>query len=434
MKKGFFVKKDKNRQNEEEKYQFMREQIKPQKRQLVVKFLKKVGYTAVLALIFGTLTGLAFVAVNRIFPSAEAGVAGVAPDLQGSSVTATGNQNEISDIGGNSSESEGAMDSSSLNLESYKELSRQIADIGNQCNPYIVFVSNEQENSQWFNGDGNQQVLQCGVIFRSTMKEYYILTSTQTLSGTKMAEVTFSDTTRTTAEVLGRDNDLGIAVLKVNKDNLSKSTTSIIQVATFGGSSNLILGTPIIALGCPDSLKYSVKWGYIVNDGLKARVTDGETALYSSDINFCSSGNAIIVNLKGKVIGITVSSFLNDIGGSGFSFLGASEIYGLVENLAHGREKAYLGISGCNVSEDKTGELGLSSGVYVMNVLSRSPAYAGDIRVTDIIVGIDDQVIENLQQLHEFLIMQAAEKKVTVIVKRKCGNKMIEKNLKITLG
>lgn len=427
MRKNIMNREDIEKENEEERYRFVREQIMPQKKQKAVRFLYKLGTTVILALVFGVLGGLSFVAVTELFSSETSANGGTEGDTVTSMETDSLPGDTVSAMGtdGNSGES------ASYSLEQYKALSEEMAAVGSRCNPFIVSVS-QSGDSSWLSGEG-QNTPQCGVLFQETYQEYRVLTTTQGISAEKKTEVSFLDGRSVSAEVLGTDTDLGIVVLKIQKEDVSEETQAVIKVADFAGSSSLSLGTPLIALGCPDGVMYSVKCGSVINDSMKAEIIDGEVSLYGSDLAYCSGGNAILVSIKGKVVGITTNAF-NDVSGeNGMAFLGTSDISPIIQGLAEGREKAYLGIRGCDVEEDCLENLGVSEGVYVTEVISRSPAYEGNMRVTDVIVQINDQKISNLKQLYECLLTLPSDEKISVTVKRQVGKSITEKELQVVL-
>ena len=405
MRKNIMNREDIEKENEEERYRFVREQIMPQKKQKAVRFLYKLGTTVILALVFGVLGGLSFVAVTELFSSETSANGGTEGDTVTSMETDSLPGDTVSAMGtdGNSGES------ASYSLEQYKALSEEMAAVGSRCNPFIVSVS-QSGDSSWLSGEG-QNTPQCGVLFQET----------------------YHNGRSVSAEVLGTDTDLGIVVLKIQKEDVSEETQAVIKVADFAGSSSLSLGTPLIALGCPDGVMYSVKCGSVINDSMKAEIIDGEVSLYGSDLAYCSGGNAILVSIKGKVVGITTNAF-NDVSGeNGMAFLGTSDISPIIQGLAEGREKAYLGIRGCDVEEDCLENLGVSEGVYVTEVISRSPAYEGNMRVTDVIVQINDQKISNLKQLYECLLTLPSDEKISVTVKRQVGKSITEKELQVVL-
>lgn len=415
---------DHKENNEKEKYQFITEQIRPQKKQHVLQFIKRIGIVAVLAVVFGGVAGLALVAVASIFGVTDTMVARQRMEAglmeEGSSeeaglpATEKLTKEELEDY---------------FTITQYKELNERIAAQGERCGSCIVAVA-QSRDEDWFQSN-EKTTQQCGVIFCETEECYFILTMTENLSESKKADVLFLGGERIEAKVKGRRDDLGIAVLAVDKEKLSDDTQKAVTIAEFGGESNLKLGTPVIALGCPDGVMYSVMWGNIINDSVAAGITDGQVNMYCTDIDSCEDGNGIIVNLKGKVIGITVEN-LTDVGSeSSFSFLGLPELKDTIDDLVQGRKHAYLGIQGSDMQKGTLGD-SEEQGIYITDVLPDSPAYEGEIRVADLLVGIDGHPVQTLQQLQRYLAGCRPGERITVTVKRK-EEDMVSRKLKITL-
>lgn len=408
---------------EDEKYQFMREQIRPQRKRAFVKYIKKLVSIMILAVVFGVLSSAAFLAVQKVLAEDLNGGAEetLAQNTAGAGDSFAGRQilDEKEDL---------AIDFETL--EGYQTFWEKASVVGKRCNQYIVSVESA-ERSRWF--EETENTLQSGAVFRETDKNYYILTFSQEIADLETIEVTFWNGTTANAKLAGKDNTLGIVVLSVAKVQLSEEDKETIRVAKFGQESNLKLSTPVIALGNPNGVLRSVMPGNVVNDDLCAGIIDGKIDLYSSNIGYCEEGNGFVADMRGRLVGIITTSFTEITGDSNCAFMGMSRLRTLIHQLADGKELVYLGIKGCDVNKKVNENLGTDSGVYVTDVISRSPAYQGEIRVADVITRIDKNDIENLQEMRECLLSHKPGDEIVIYVNRNTGERQIEKHMKVSL-
>ena len=165
-----------------------------------------------------------------------------------------------------------------------------------------------------------------------------------------------------------------------------------------------------------------------------SEVTDGEVALYSSDIEYCEDGNGFIADMQGRIIGIITNSYENVTGKTGCAFMEISQIRTLISCLVEGKEMVYFGVTGCDYTDRKDLKMeDGEGGVYVNSVIPRSPAYQGGLRVADVITGIDGNRIRNLQELRQCLLSYEAGTKIQVVISRHSGNTKSEKSLSVVL-
>ncbi len=164
-----------------------------------------------------------------------------------------------------------------------------------------------------------------GSIIRTNATSSYILTNNHVVEdgatgGTISVEFSNGDTTPAT--IVGRDSVYDLAVLKIQKGNLS--------VIPFGDSSKLSIGDPVIAIGSPLGLASTVTSGIV--SALNRPVTTGDvgTEAYidaiqtDAAINPGNSGGAL-VNANGEMVGVNSAiATLTSGGQSGSIGLGFS--------------------------------------------------------------------------------------------------------------
>ncbi len=145
----------------------------------------------------------------------------------------------------------------------------------------------------------------------------YIITNAHVISGAQKASVVFSDNSRVEALLVGYDGETDLAVLKVNRKDLTP--------AVFGDSTQLQVGDPAYAIGNPlgEELRGTMTNG-IISAIDRTVDMDGQSMTLlqtNAALNSGNSGGALI-NAAGQVVGITNMKMMSDwetIEGLGFA-------------------------------------------------------------------------------------------------------------------
>lgn len=221
----------------------------------------------------------------------------------------------------------------------------------------------------------------------------YIVTNNHVVAGGPAGEavdrvtVTLFDGKEYTAEIVGRDPQSDIALLKIK-------ATSLPFVA-MADSTKSRVGDWVIAIGNPLGLSSSVTAGIISAlqrnigaGGAYDRFIQTDTA-----INPGNSGGPLF-NLRGEVIGIN-NRLISPIGaniGVGFA-IPAEEAAPVIESLKKGirPERGYLGISITPVGEDLANALGLEKnrGEFVARVVAGEGGEKAGLKEGDIVLKVD---------------------------------------------
>ena len=225
----------------------------------------------------------------------------------------------------------------------------------------------------------------------------YILSNYHVIEGADSILVTLSDRRVFTAEVVGSDSLIDIALLKIESADL--------PVVRLGDSDELKIGDLVLAIGHPLGLGTTLTHGIVSALGRQAEVIAGDYSIESfiqtnAVINPGNSGGPLL-NLRGEMIGVNTAIST----GTGF-FIG----YGLAVpvNLAHeaiddirvyGRVvRGYLGINMEEVNQELIERRSLilerPRGVYIAGTLPGSPAARGGLLRDDVLLSIGGQEID----------------------------------------
>jgi serine protease Do len=225
----------------------------------------------------------------------------------------------------------------------------------------------------------------------------YVVTNNHVVTGggdgrspVESITVTLSDRKEYKARLVGRDQLLDLALLKIEAKGL--------PFVTFGDSRGARVGDWVVAIGNPFGLGGTVTAGII--SALHRNIGAGQYDRYiqtDASINQGNSGGPMF-DLTGSVIGINTAIFSPTGGNVGIGFaIPAEQAKPAIDALMKtGRvRRGYLGVGIQPVSDDIAASLGLqpNRGEIVARVEPGYAAAKAGIRQGDVIVAIDGQEV-----------------------------------------
>ena len=183
------------------------------------------------------------------------------------------------------------------------------AAVGATVIPSIVTVQVGSTQNGEFVATGSGS----GVVFDPS----HIITNHHVIAGATEVSVTFADGARFPARVIGSDPVTDIAVLLVDRADLT--------AVEIGSSASLSIGEPAVAVGNPLGLPGgpTVTSGIIsaLNRSLNVAGSDFLYGLVQTDAPIApgSSGGAL-VDARARLIGITTAIAVSDVGAEGLGF------------------------------------------------------------------------------------------------------------------
>jgi S1-C subfamily serine protease len=251
---------------------------------------------------------------------------------------------------------------------------------------------------------GARPSLGSGVIYRS---DGYILTNEHVVRGSDQVRVRLANGDVLNAEVVGRDELNDLAVIRVEATGL--------PAITFRDPDRdpLVVGETVVAIGSPFGLDATVTTGIISALDREIDLPEDPEAggrlvipsLVQTDaaINPGNSGGAL-VDTEGRLIGIN-TAILSASGanqGVGFAVSVRQALVSADQLIEQGFVRhPLLGVAGQDVSPEIADEFGLDSarGAVVESVQDGTGAADADLRVGDVIVGVDGDPIATMSQL-----------------------------------
>ena len=240
----------------------------------------------------------------------------------------------------------------------------------------------------------------------------------------KLNSSTYGDDSTYDAKIVGKDSQTDLAVLKIDKTDLT--------AAEFGDSDQAVVGEFVMAVGSPLGLDTTVTQGIVsaVNREVESDGTKYTCIQTDAAINSGNSGGAL-VNSEGKVIGInTLKLSGSGVEGIGFAIPINSTLDVTSQLIDHNKVlRPYIGISGINLDESTAKKYNLTVGVYVKTVQNFSPAEKSGLQAGDVIIKADDKDITTMDELNEI----KNSHKIGDTMKLKINRSGEEKEMTITL-
>ncbi len=269
----------------------------------------------------------------------------------------------------------------------------RITGIVDKVSPSVVgIIGKLKESSYDYSEYTDNLIFGTGVIYRS---DGYIITNAHVVKEMDSIVVVLSNSKAYKARLKAIDDNLDLAVIKIDKGGLTP--------AVFGDMSSVKVGQEVVAIGTPLSfnLRNSATKGII--SGMN-RSTDGENKFIQSDaaINGGNSGGPL-VNMKGQVIGINSVKLIGfGVEGLNFSIPVDTVKYAISHFEKFGKiKRPYMGIV---FSESITSQYGLPSaveGLTIRDIISNSPAEQYDIQIDDKLLSVNDIKVNSIIDYNE---------------------------------
>lgn len=241
----------------------------------------------------------------------------------------------------------------------------------------------------------------------------HIVTNNHVIGDATEIEVRLSDKSTLIGQVIGKDPDTDLAVIKVTPEHP-------LAYAKFGDSSSVRVGQWVLAVGNPFGLDRTVTLGVVSGIGREnINLSRYENFIQTdASINPGNSGGPLF-NLHGEVIGIN-TAIINFAQGIGFAIPSNMAKQVIQQLLAKGRVvRGWLGVGIQPLTPELARKFGVreGEGVLVNEVFEKDPAASAGIRPGDIITKIDGNPVDSPNRLSRLVagLIPGATTKVEVV-------------------
>ena len=263
------------------------------------------------------------------------------------------------------------------------------------------------------NGGGRATSLGSGFIIDSAG---YIVTNNHVIEGADEISVTLQDNTTLKAKLVGKDDRVDIALLKVETDHPLKAVQ-------FADSDNSRVGDWVLAIGNPFGLGGSVTAGIVSARGRDIRQGPYDDFIQTdAAINRGNSGGPLF-NMDGQVIGINTAIYSPSGGSVGIGFSVPSNLAKptvmQLREYGHAR-RGWLGVRIQQVTPDIAEAIGLKDvqGAMVAGMNDGGPAEKAGIHNGDVILKFNNQDVHEMRNLPRIVAETKIGEDVPVVLWR----------------
>lgn len=320
----------------------------------------------------------------------------------------------------------------SVDVEKNVEKEKSITDIIENVTPTVVGISKLKDsgNSIFLKDSVSKLGLGTGVI---VSENGYIITN-QHVCGSKYSNcyVTLENGKSYNGNVVWSDNDLDLAILKINARGL--------DYIRLGDSDKIRIADNVYAIGNPIGLEFqrTVTAGIVSGINRTIKIDEEDKSSYMEDliqtdatINPGNSGGPLI-DTNGEMVAIN-SVKITSAEGIGFA-IPVNIVKPIIEKLTQEDkfEEAFLGIFAYDkeVIPYLDEKLNLDKGIYVAQISLDGPSNKSGLRIGDVITKIDNEEINKMSDLRKYIYRKNPNDTVVLTVIR--NNK--ESNISIVLG
>jgi S1-C subfamily serine protease len=246
----------------------------------------------------------------------------------------------------------------------------------------------------------------------------YILTNSHVAGKARALKVSLPDGRESAAELVGDDPDTDLAVIRL--------AAPVEEWCVLGDSRGVEVGQVAIAIGSPFGFQHTVTSGIVSALGRSMRSQAGtlidDVIQTDAALNPGNSGGPL-VSSAGEVIGVNTAVILP---AQGICFAIGANTARLIAGwlITEGRvRRARIGVAGQNVPISRRYvrhfDLAGESGVRAVQVERGGPAERAGLREGDLIVGLGEDAVRGVDDLHRLLTGHEATRETVLRIIRR---------------
>lgn len=269
-----------------------------------------------------------------------------------------------------------------------------------------------------------------GVIIAANGSEYLIYTPYSGMEESKFDNilVTFFGGKRVDATVYAYMKEADMLLLAVKLKDLQQYEREKLRVITLGKSSELSLGSAVIALGFPDGHGSSANMGFITSRSRKEYITDLSLEILETNILGARGESGILINTKGQLVGFLTNRFREN--GSCIEAISLDKVYLLLNFLVnHQNDYPKFGARFRDIDDEVLSRLSIQNGIIIEEVAEHSAADSV-FRQGDILYQINEQPITSVEEFFSYYTGYDKDEEVTIWFYR--NGKEMKRDVKIS--
>jgi serine protease Do len=243
-----------------------------------------------------------------------------------------------------------------------------------------------------------------------------IVTNNHVVRESKVVAVTLHDGRKFMSQIILRDPTADLAVIRIE-------AREALPYLEFGDSDAMEVGDRVLAVGSPFGLTGSVTHGIVSGKSRNLNLNVHEDFLQTdAAVNPGSSGGPL-VNMEGKVVGLTSAIKTRSGGFQGVGLAVSSKIAKAVAGqlIRNGTvRRPYIGVSVVDLDDGAAKKLKTKpgDGVVVSEVVAKSPGGKANIGVNDIIIKVNGAAVRSARELQRAVLALPVGQEADFIVVR----------------
>lgn len=226
----------------------------------------------------------------------------------------------------------------------------------------------------------------------------FILTNNHVIESAEQIEVALNDGRKFPAEIVGRDPESDLAVLRIQG-------AGELQPITFAPNETMRVGDTVLAIGNPFGVGQTVTMGIVSGLGRSTLGINTFENYIQTDaaINPGNSGGALVDN-QGRLIGINTAIYSNSGGslGIGFAIPASLALDVFRQIVADGQvTRGWIGVEIQEVSAELAESFGLpaAGGALIAGILQGGPAERGGLLPGDVLMQVEGKPIRTAREV-----------------------------------
>ncbi len=279
-------------------------------------------------------------------------------------------------------------------LKQYAQLMEGVEKSASALKPCLATVSVvTKDDIPIFSGEEKTVKDTCGVIIADNGVEYLLLVNYSAYFKEAYDSISVSFENGVVAEgtLMAKAEDIDLAIVAVSYQRMSNEEKKGIRVIRVGNSSELSLGSVVLAIGRPNGHSTSVDIGFVTTLNDTQFVTDTSVDVLETNMLRHEGSAGILVDSEGRMVGV-----ISDKYSKGFGCLRAlsiNEISFLLQCMLNELQPITFGAVFNDLSEELYTALGLENGIIITEVKNDSVAYRSEFRKGDIITKVGSEKI-----------------------------------------
>lgn len=248
-------------------------------------------------------------------------------------------------------------------------------------------------------------------------KEGYILTNNHVVETADGIEVSLNDGRRFPAELIGRDPETDLAVLRI-------ADAGDLPAIAFSAPDSLQVGDVVLAIGNPFGVGQTVTMGIVSALGrTRLGISTFENYIQTdAAINPGNSGGAL-VDGEGNLVGINTAIYSRSGGSLGIGFaIPVSIARNVLEQIVTTGEvvRGWVGVEIQELTPELAASFGHrdTSGALIAGVLRGSPADRAGVHPGDVLIALDGEAVRDARAMLDMVAAHAPGKRALFRVLR----------------